>query len=314
MEQARAAAAARWRGQGRGRAGQCRLARAALSSNETQRYKAVIRSPVNGVVLARQIDAGQTVAASFNADPVRDRRGSLGDGAPGRDRRSRCRLGQAGPARRASRSMPSRARPSPRRSPASISARTCRRSRRRARARRRHPVAGGLLCRDAERGQCRPGTAPGHDRDRGDHHQGQAQRAARSQCGAALPAERRHEDCQRAAQGGITGALAPPRGRGGGGGAEKSRRSAAARGRPSISSARTSPSRCRSPPATPTAPSPKFTGGDLKPGMKVITGQLASEQHRPAPPGQWPAAPGRRPAASTKGGAQGGSGGQSGGQ
>jgi HlyD family secretion protein len=41
-------------------------AQAALSSNQTQRYKAVIRSPVNGVVLARQIDAGQTVAASFN--------------------------------------------------------------------------------------------------------------------------------------------------------------------------------------------------------------------------------------------------------
>ncbi|MDT8759036.1 efflux RND transporter periplasmic adaptor subunit [Sphingomonas psychrotolerans] len=41
-------------------------ARAALSSNETRRQKAVIRSPVNGVVLARQIDAGQTVAASFN--------------------------------------------------------------------------------------------------------------------------------------------------------------------------------------------------------------------------------------------------------
>lgn len=41
-------------------------ARASLSSNQTQRYKAVIRSPVNGVVLARQVDAGQTVAASFN--------------------------------------------------------------------------------------------------------------------------------------------------------------------------------------------------------------------------------------------------------
>ena len=41
-------------------------AKAALSSTETRRYKAVIRSPVNGVVLARQIDAGQTVAASFN--------------------------------------------------------------------------------------------------------------------------------------------------------------------------------------------------------------------------------------------------------
>ncbi|WP_448663244.1 efflux RND transporter periplasmic adaptor subunit [Sphingomonas sp. CJ20] len=41
-------------------------ARAALSSNQTQRYKAVIRSPVDGVVLARTIDEGQTVAASFN--------------------------------------------------------------------------------------------------------------------------------------------------------------------------------------------------------------------------------------------------------
>lgn len=42
-------------------------ARAALSSNQTQRSKAVIRSPVNGVVLVRQIEPGQTVAASLNA-------------------------------------------------------------------------------------------------------------------------------------------------------------------------------------------------------------------------------------------------------
>lgn len=41
-------------------------ARAALSSNQTQLTKTVIRSPVNGVVLARQIEPGQTVAASFN--------------------------------------------------------------------------------------------------------------------------------------------------------------------------------------------------------------------------------------------------------
>lgn len=41
-------------------------ARATLSSNQTQLTKAVIRSPVNGVVLARQIEPGQTVAASFN--------------------------------------------------------------------------------------------------------------------------------------------------------------------------------------------------------------------------------------------------------
>lgn len=41
-------------------------ARAQLSSDETQRSKAVIRSPVAGVVLARQIEPGQTVASSFN--------------------------------------------------------------------------------------------------------------------------------------------------------------------------------------------------------------------------------------------------------
>jgi HlyD family secretion protein len=42
-------------------------ARAALSSNKTQLTKAIIRSPVNGVVLARQIEPGATVAASFNS-------------------------------------------------------------------------------------------------------------------------------------------------------------------------------------------------------------------------------------------------------
>lgn len=39
---------------------------AALSQNQTQRNRAIIRSPVSGVVLARQVDPGQTVAASFN--------------------------------------------------------------------------------------------------------------------------------------------------------------------------------------------------------------------------------------------------------
>lgn len=39
---------------------------AALSQNQTQRARAIIQSPVSGVVLARQIDPGQTVAASFN--------------------------------------------------------------------------------------------------------------------------------------------------------------------------------------------------------------------------------------------------------
>ena len=65
LDSAEAAAA---RGIANVRAAQANVvsAQAALSSNQTQRYKAVIRSPVNGVVLARQIDAGQTVAASFS--------------------------------------------------------------------------------------------------------------------------------------------------------------------------------------------------------------------------------------------------------
>ncbi|MDF2493959.1 efflux RND transporter periplasmic adaptor subunit [Sphingomonas sp.] len=41
-------------------------ARATLAQSQTQRQRAIIVSPVNGVVLARQVDPGQTVAASFN--------------------------------------------------------------------------------------------------------------------------------------------------------------------------------------------------------------------------------------------------------
>src|SRR4030042_200291 len=42
-------------------------AHATLEVNETDLSKSVIRSPINGVVLARSIEPGQTVAASFQA-------------------------------------------------------------------------------------------------------------------------------------------------------------------------------------------------------------------------------------------------------
>lgn len=42
-------------------------ARAQLASDQTQFNRALIKSPVNGVVLSRQIEPGQTVAASLNA-------------------------------------------------------------------------------------------------------------------------------------------------------------------------------------------------------------------------------------------------------
>lgn len=43
-----------------------RAVEAQLSTSVTNRDRAVIRSPVSGVVLARQVEPGQTVAASFN--------------------------------------------------------------------------------------------------------------------------------------------------------------------------------------------------------------------------------------------------------
>lgn len=42
-------------------------AKANLQSDETDLYKATIRSPIDGVVLTRQVEPGQTVAASFQA-------------------------------------------------------------------------------------------------------------------------------------------------------------------------------------------------------------------------------------------------------
>ncbi|HZC38532.1 MAG TPA: efflux RND transporter periplasmic adaptor subunit, partial [Sphingomicrobium sp.] len=41
-------------------------ARANVSTNRTNLFKGTIYSPVNGVVLARQVEPGQTVAAAFN--------------------------------------------------------------------------------------------------------------------------------------------------------------------------------------------------------------------------------------------------------
>lgn len=65
MEQAEAAVARDRAGVASARANVA-AAQAALSSSTTTRNRAVIRSPVSGVVLARRIEPGQTVAASFN--------------------------------------------------------------------------------------------------------------------------------------------------------------------------------------------------------------------------------------------------------
>jgi len=42
-------------------------AKSDLQANENDQSKAIIRSPLDGIVLSRSLDPGQTVAASFNA-------------------------------------------------------------------------------------------------------------------------------------------------------------------------------------------------------------------------------------------------------
>lgn len=66
LDQAQAALAVAQAGQGAAEAA-VKQARAALDQAETDLAKAVIRSPINGIVLTRSVEPGQTVAASFQS-------------------------------------------------------------------------------------------------------------------------------------------------------------------------------------------------------------------------------------------------------
>ena len=67
-------------------------ARATLKTDETNLGKATISSPVDGVVLTRKVEPGQTVAAAMtDAGAVRAGRGSVQDGIAGQGQRGGCR-------------------------------------------------------------------------------------------------------------------------------------------------------------------------------------------------------------------------------
>lgn len=66
LDQAQAALAVAQAGQGAAEAA-VKQARAALDQAETDLAKAVIRSPINGIVLTRSVEPGQTVTASFQS-------------------------------------------------------------------------------------------------------------------------------------------------------------------------------------------------------------------------------------------------------
>ena len=178
---------------------------ATLAQSRTQRDRAIIRSPVAGVVLARQVDPGQTVAASFNtptlfviaqdlsamqlevaideADVGSVKQGQdatftvdafPGAHLPGKDHAGRSRLQPVGAG---------------------------------GDQRQHHHVdhagAGRVLCRQPVGREREPAIAPRHDRDRRHHYDGQEQRAAGAQRRVALsPAGRRNgatgRHCRRA--------------------------------------------------------------------------------------------------------------------
>lgn len=311
MEQARAAAA---RAVAALKVAQANVvsARAALSSNQTQRFKAVIRSPVNGVVLARQIDAGQTVAASFNtptlfviaedlsamelqvaideADVGSVNQGQLAsftvDAFPGKTfpaTITRVDLGSNLSAQSATSSSTSSAT-----SQSQVVS-----------------YAATLSVANADQ-QLRPGmTATAEIITKAKPNVLLVPNAAlRFRPGAGGPAAS-------SGQGGIAGALVPRGRRGGaGGGSQKSATmSRGAQQTVYILGADDQPQPVQVTTGDTDGTVTEVTGGDLKPGMKVITGQLASESgtsQRRQGAGQ------RRRGAN--GGGQGGAGGQSGGQ
>ncbi len=167
-------------------------ARAQLAQSQTQRQRAIIRSPVSGVVLARQVDPGQTVAASFNtptlfviaedltkmklevaideADVGEVKVGQKADftvdafpgGLSGDDHPCRSGIEPDGERGDLVRLLDQQ--------------------------RRVDHGAGGQLCRRSDGGESRPATAPRHDRDRRYRDVGQEKRPADPQRRAALQA------------------------------------------------------------------------------------------------------------------------------
>lgn len=286
-------------------------ARAELSSNQTQRFKAVIRSPVNGVVLARQIDAGQTVAASFNtptlfviaedlsamqlqvaideADVGSVKQGQLAsftvDAFPGKTfpaTITRVDLGS------------------------NLSAQTTSSTSTSTTQSQVVSYAATLSVANADQ-QLRPGmTATAEIITRAKPNVLLVPNAAlRFRPGAGTQAAN-------SGQGGIAGALVPRGRRGGAGATEKSATmSRGAQQTVYVLGADGQPQPVQVTTGDTDGTVTEVTGGDLKPGMKVITGQLASGST-----GQRRQRSGQRQGANgaAKGGTQGGAGGQSGGQ
>ena len=168
--------------------------RASLEAVRTDLGKTDILSPINGVVLVRSVEPGQTVAASLQA-PILF---TLAEDLKKMELHVAVDEADVGSvqsvSRRASRSMRFRVGTFPRRSRRSISPRATRRSA----SIVQHLVAGERDLdrrrdlRDGARSrQLRPAAATRHDGDGADRHDEHRGRPADSQCGAALHAGRR---------------------------------------------------------------------------------------------------------------------------
>jgi HlyD family secretion protein len=135
---------------------------------------ATITSPIDGIVVQRSIDPGQTVQASFSAPQLFQIAGDLARHAdPRLGRRERHRPDQGGAARQVHRAGLPRRLVLRHRAPGAPAV--------------GHAGERGHLHRRGRRAERRPAPAAGHDRLGRVHRRPGAGRAAGRQCGAALP-------------------------------------------------------------------------------------------------------------------------------
>ena len=157
-------------------------ATAALSADETNRRKASIRSPINGIVLSRSVDPGNAVAASLQAVTLF----TLAEDLSQMKLAVNVDEADVGQVRQRPEGDLQRQRLPQPQLPGHGHARELRVH---DQGQRRH------LHRRAERGQRRPVVAPGHDGRRADRGDRAQRRAAGAQCRPALHAR----DCRRGA-------------------------------------------------------------------------------------------------------------------
>ena len=185
-------------------------ARASLTQTEVNLQKTVIASPIDGIVIGRSVDVGQTVAASLQAPTLFTLAADLGEMQvkTNIDESDLGNIRDGQPVTLPRRRVPDQDVHRNGHAGSTGSGRV---------AERRH------LCRDHLGAEPGPRTEAGHDRQRDDRSGAKGRCSSRAVCGAAIQADREPVDVARS---GSKGARAEPAGSGGRVGARELERAA----------------------------------------------------------------------------------------